>query len=307
MRYLVIAASLFFLCLSISNSTFAFSARLDLATLTKLATLHDEDGKIYVLERIEEKSTAAMRPYLMQVRDQNGFVVARTIGAGPFFCPSLDWCWNLSYYPKRFNAGFIRYKSISHEIAKDKLGYTIPKNERSAFFDYLSNPETTEFTSKNNLYPRGIRATNSTEFMTLFLDRKENKARTFGAYYEYPYFLPVLVLLSLFFILAHEPFVYLYSIALALYHIPFVYVCKKCVFANKNFYILNKWIVRIVLAFFCLILFLPHFMYLISYPLFLMCSGRFEFSILLYWLVFVFSLFLIKKSKKILLEKLTKK
>ena len=153
MRCFIFASLLVISCLCVSNSSFAWNVRLDQAKLTKLTTLHDNYGNTYILERIKEGGSNIAKPSMTQMRDQNGFVVARLFGAQPYFCPSLDWCWYLSQIPKRFDTEFIRHKSKSHEIAKDQPEYEVSKSEHDAFFDYLNNPETKEFSSKRELFP----------------------------------------------------------------------------------------------------------------------------------------------------------
>lgn len=300
MRYLVIVALLVVSCLWVSKSSFAHWYRADPAKLTKLATLHDNDGNTYILERIKDTSSNIAKPSMTQMRDQNGFVVARLFGSQPYFCPSLDWCWYLSQIPKRFDTEFIRHKSKSHEIAKDQPEYEVSKSERDAFLDYLNNPETKEFSSKRELFPRGIRRLDSYGPMTLFTDMKTNRDLTFGAHPEHLYYLPILVLLSFYFL---DPYFYLYAFAVALYHIPFVHVCKKCLFAQKYNSIFNKLSVCVVLAPFFLILFLPYFFFIFLWPLLLLSIGLGGLTILPYWLLFGMSLYLVLKIKKIIIKK----
>lgn len=313
MRYFILAASLLLFCVFISNSASAHWYTPEDYAVTKLSTLRDKDGRVYILERLE--TSFLTHPYFTQIRNDKGFVVARVLGGKPFFCPSLDWCWVLSYYPRRFDAEAIRnsykfYEKLNSRFEGGEKKWHDTSFKQDEFLDYLNKLEYTKFESSKLLYPRHIEGSdNRTPFRykhfvsNVMVDRNT----MFGAYYEYPYYLPVLVLMSFYLNLTLSPHLYMWVLAAVLCHIPFIYLCKKRPYIKAE----NSISVRVIGSFVwllsCIIIFFPYLFLIFLWPMIMVLSGRIEFSILLYWLLFGLSLYLIQKIKKMINERASKK
>jgi len=55
--------------------------------------------------------------------------------------PSLEWCWVLGGYPKRFDIDAIREKSKAYEQSGLPFAQDIEEYDKEGFLEYLNNPD----------------------------------------------------------------------------------------------------------------------------------------------------------------------
>lgn len=86
---------------------FIFSAESALAHrpyLKKQAVIYDNQGQQYIIETWNGDGIFFVDPYVVQMRDQRGYIVARGGWSLIFLCPSLEYCWSLGLFPIKFNS-----------------------------------------------------------------------------------------------------------------------------------------------------------------------------------------------------------
>ncbi|PCI56076.1 MAG: hypothetical protein COB36_04600 [Alphaproteobacteria bacterium] len=155
--------------------------------LVKQKVIYDNENRPYILETWNGDGIFVADPYITQIRDSRGFVVARG-GRLPYLCFSLEKCWALGGFPTQYDAESIKEKSLalSHKGTPFMLS---DEGSHEAFIDYLMDDKTLNFRSYWLEYPETVKNTRGIEY---FEGRKS---------------LSLSVILLIFI----KPFIYLYS------------------------------------------------------------------------------------------------
>lgn len=130
--------------------TYAYPAFAHSPYLIKHATVQDQEGNTYIIETRNGDGIFFVDPYVMQVRDRHGRVVAFHKAASlPVYCTSIDYCWALGGYPKKFD--FVEIIKKSKELEQKNEPVEDMKLEK--FQKYLSDQENKRFSGGSIIYP----------------------------------------------------------------------------------------------------------------------------------------------------------